>query len=170
MPYVCYCSIFKYLCLHFQFSPGYYTGVGLALACAVCGSLCNILINKSEGIRSSSLVFFAGFFGILVSLVSCLFDEDASRIFLSFETIRGLDWTLLVGISCVGISAYFTMTAALQIVSPTSVSVLRALEIILAYICQILILGQYPNATCIGGAVLVIASVLGIAVDEQMNR
>ena len=80
-----------------------------------------------------------------------------------------VDWTLLVCISLVGISGYFTMTAALQIVTPTSVSVLRAMEIILAYICQILIMGQYPNAISIGGAFLVMASVVGIAIDEKYN-
>jgi hypothetical protein len=43
------------------------------------------------------------------------------------------------------------------------------MEIILAYICQILIMGQYPNAICIGGAVLVMGSVVGIAIDEKVN-
>ena len=60
--------------------------------------------------------------------------------------------------------------SGLQIVSPTSVSVLRAMEIILAYLCQILVMGQYPNAICIGGAVLVMGSVLGIAIDEKLNN
>jgi hypothetical protein len=43
------------------------------------------------------------------------------------------------------------------------------MEIIIAYICQILVMGQYPNAACIGGAVLVLASVVGIAVDEKLE-
>ena len=60
--------------------------------------------------------------------------------------------------------------SGLQIVSPTSVSVLRAMEIILAYLCQILVMGQYPNAICIGGAFLVMGSVLGIAIDEKLNN
>ena len=153
----------------FQFTPNYYTGVLLALGCAVCGSLCNILIKKSVGIRSSSLVFFAGIFGIGISIIGFFFDEDGNRIISNFESMAPVDWTLLVGISLVGISAYFSMTAALQIVSPTSVSVLRALEIIVAYICQILVMGQYPNSTCIGGAALVMASVIGIAIDEKFH-
>jgi hypothetical protein len=61
----------------FQFTPGYYTGAAMAVGCAVCGSLCNIFIRKSAGIWSSSLVFFAGLFGIVVSVVGCLFDEVA---------------------------------------------------------------------------------------------
>ena len=153
----------------FQFTPNYYTGAALAIGCAICGSLCNILIRKSVGVRSSTLVFFAGIFGIVVSVVGCFFDEDGNRILTNFESLSPADWTMLVGISLVGISAYFTMTAALQIVSPTSVSVLRAMEIVLAYLCQILVMGQYPNAICIGGAVLVMGSVVGIAIDEKLN-
>ena len=97
-----------------QFTPNYYYGAALAVGCAICGSLCNILIKKSAGIRSSSLVFFAGMFGIGVSGIGCVFDSDGNRILTDFEAMRLVDWLLLIGISLVGISAYFTMTAALQ--------------------------------------------------------
>ena len=98
-----------------KFTSGYYTGVTLAVGCAICGSLCNILIKKAVGVGSSSLVFFAGIFGIFVSAVGCFFDEDGSRIISNFESMVTLDWILLVGISLVGISGYFTMTYALQV-------------------------------------------------------
>ncbi len=39
--------------------------------------------------------------------------------------------------SALGVTAYFSMTEALRVVPPTTVSVVRALEIIMAYGCQV---------------------------------
>ena len=62
------------------------------------------------------------------------------------------------------------MTVSLKMVSPTSVSVLRALEIILAYIFQVIFMHEIPNALCITGSLLVIACVAGIAMEEKTRR
>ena len=62
------------------------------------------------------------------------------------------------------------MTVSLKMVSPTSVSVLRALEIILAYICQVIILRIMPNTLCIIGSILVIVCVAGIAIVEKSRK
>ena len=62
------------------------------------------------------------------------------------------------------------MTVSLKMVSPTSVSVLRALEIILAYICQVIILHIMPNTLCIIGSILVIVCVTGIAIVEKSRK
>ena len=47
----------------------YYTGVMMAITCAIFGSLCNILINKCDQTRSTVLVFYAGISGIMVSIL-----------------------------------------------------------------------------------------------------
>ena len=62
------------------------------------------------------------------------------------------------------------MTVSLKMVSPTSVSVLRALEIILAYIFQVIFMQEIPNTLCIIGSLLVIACVTGIAMEEKSRR
>ena len=53
--------------------------------------------------------------------------------------------------------------------TPTSVSVLRAFEIILAYLAQVIVLGLMPNGLGICGALIVMASVIGIAVEEKVS-
>ena len=62
------------------------------------------------------------------------------------------------------------MTVSLKMVSPTSGSVLRALEIILAYIFQVIFMQEIPNTLCIIGSLLVIACVTGIAMEEKTRR
>ena len=51
----------------------------------------------------------------------------------------------------------------------TSVSVLRALEIILAFLFQIIVMHQIPNLICMIGSALVTMCILGIALQEREN-
>ena len=145
----------------------YYNGVLMAMGCAVCGSLCNILINKCDQVRSTMLVFQAGLAGIVTSVLGCWLEANTNRIVTNMEALTAVEWVVLSMISMLGILAYFSMTASLKMITPTSVSVLRALEIVLAYLCQILILAQMPNLLCVIGASLVIISVVGIAIEER---
>ncbi len=138
----------------------------MALSCAVMGALCNILINKCEKIRSTVLVFYGGVCGIFVALIGWLMDPNSNMILTNFEALKAFDWVLLISISLIGICAIFTMTAALKMVSPTSVSVLKALEIIFAFLFQIIVMHQIPNAVCLIGAALVTGSILGISFAE----
>ena len=153
-------------------SFSYYFGAALAVACAICGSLCNVCIFLcGDEVSSAGLVFYTGIGGIVIAIIGCYADDGdsgASRMLFSLESLSPTDWGVLLMISALGVLAYLAMTQALKLTSPTSVSVLRALEIILAYVCQIAVMGQYPNLISIGGAVLVIASVVGIAVEEKL--
>lgn len=151
-----------------QRSEQYFYGACLAISCALCGAMCNILIKKCDGISSTSLVFVAGIAGILISVVGCFLDET-DHIIPSMEELTPMTWFILLVLSFIGVLAYLSMTEALKAISPTSVSVLRALEIILAYFCQIMFLGQYPNLTCVAGALLVMLSVVGIAIEEKLQ-
>ena len=149
----------------------YYTGVALAAGCAFSGAVCNILIRECHGrVRTLSLVLHAGLAGIVVGLMGCAWDPDNSRLLLNIRTLSALDWLILIGISAVGMLAYVTMTAALKSITATTVSVLRALEIVLAYGCQIAFMGVVPNVMCIGGAALVMFCVIGIAVEESIKQ
>jgi drug/metabolite transporter (DMT)-like permease len=141
----------------------------MAMGCAICGSLCNILINKCDQIRSTILVFYAGLCGVFASIIGCLLQADTNRIVTDLESLLPMDWVILIMTSLVGIMAYFAMTAALKMITPTSVSVLRALEIVLAYLCQIVVMHQIPNKLCMIGATLVIVSVVGIAIEERYS-
>ena len=147
----------------------YYFGVAMALSCAICGALCNILINKCEGISSTALVFYTGVAGILISVVGCSTDNDEDHLVERMSALTPASWSVLVLISFLGVLAYLCMTQALKTVSPTSVSVMRGLEIILAYVVQVVVMGQVPNLMGIFGALIVMGSVMGIAVEEKLN-
>ena len=150
-------------------NENYFFGATMALACALCGSLSNVLISKCQNVASTTLVLVCGLFGVLIGVVGCYMEED-SRILFDMEAMDSEDWLELLVISAIGILAYFAMTLALKSVSPTSVSVLRALEIVMAYACQIIMMGEFPNWICLVGAGLVMFSVVGLALDEKFSN
>ena len=144
----------------------YLYGSALAVACAVCGALANIVIKKCEGVNVTSLVFFAGVAGVAISAVGIYLD-DVDHLIFNLESLTPISWGVLLMISTVGVLGYLSMTEALKTVTATSVSVLRALEIVLAYMCQILFMDEVPNLICAAGSMLVMLSVVGIAVEEK---
>ncbi len=108
------------------------------------------------------MVFYTGLAGVAISVAGCLVanygglgvaidqtavateaDGEVELILENMESLNWPGWASLLALSALGVTAYFSMTEALRCVSPTSVSVVRALEIIMAYGCQVHFLG-YP--------------------------
>ena len=120
------------------FGANYYFGVVLAVGCAVCGSLCNIAISRVGGdVSSTGLVFYSGLGGVAVAITGSLADRQVDRVVGAIGSFSVDSWIILVTVSAVGIVGYLCYTASLKSVSPTSVSVLRSQEIVLAYFCQV---------------------------------
>ena len=120
------------------FGANYYFGVILAMGCAVCGSLCNIAISRVGGdVSSTGLVFYSGLGGVAVAILGSLADRQVDRVVGAIGSFSVDSWIILVTVSAVGIVGYLCYTASLKSVSPTSVSVLRSQEIVLAYFCQV---------------------------------
>ena len=114
----------------------YYFGVGLAISTAVAGSMANVAIAKCEKVSSKVMVFYNGLGGVLLALMCSYYDSENSIVF-SISSISLNSWLLLVLLGLSGIMGYFSMTRSLRLIPPTTVAVLRALEIILAYIAQV---------------------------------
>ena len=59
------------------------------------------------------------------------------RFVFSISQVPLRDWLELLGLGASGMIGYFCMTRALQLIPPTTVAVLRALEIVLAYLVEV---------------------------------
>lgn len=146
----------------------YYIGVAIALASAVVDGFLNVAINMCQEVPSIVLLWWTGFGGLFVSFVSFTFDENA-RIFTSHVVdIPYTDWLIYIFIGVGGIAAYFCMTKSLQMIDPTVVAFIRALEIVFAYIIQVAIIQQIPAVMSIIGASLVLLSVFAMALHDKI--
>lgn len=145
----------------------YYIGVAIALASTLVDGLLNVTINVLSEIPSLILLWWAGVSSIVISAVAYSFDEDARIFTLRVIEIAYFEWLAYLGVAFAGILAYFCMTKALQMIDPTVVAYVRALEIVFAYVVQVVFMHQMPAILSIVGATLVLFSVIAIAAQEK---
>jgi len=145
----------------------YYTGVALALLGATTGASSNILIAKCTSIHSMVLVFYSGLGGCLLALLYSLVDPT-DRINSRLTSILPTEWLYLGVLAGMGLVGYYSLTRSLQLLPPTTVAVLRAKEIVFAYILEACVTGHIPNGLAITGSSLVVFSVVATAVEESL--
>jgi len=145
----------------------YYIGVVLALGTAVIGSTANVFIAKCEDVSSSVMVFYSGLGGVVAALACGFMDKD-NRIIFDIGSIPYDEWLILLMLGGSGLLGYYSMTRSLQLIPPTTVAVLRALEIILAYVAQAAVMGEIPNVLAISGSSMVMLCVIGFAMEETV--
>jgi len=120
---------------HTQFENLYFVGAGLALGSAVTGAASNVLIAKCHQVSSSVMVFYSGVGGVFLSILSG-FSDPSNRILFHITTITTSQWVVLGVLGVAGVLGYFCLTRSLQLIPPTTVAVLRAMEIIISYLIQ----------------------------------
>jgi len=140
-----------------QYGTGtYYIGALLALGTAKCDS-----------VSSSVMVFYSGIGGVILAVV-CSVIDPSNRIVFNITSVPYDEWLILLMLGGSGLLGYYSMTRSLQLIPPTTVAVLRALEIILAYVAQACVMGEIPNILAISGSSMVMLSVIGFAMEETV--
>ena len=79
------------------------------------------------------------------------------------------DWLLLSMIGMLGLSGFGCLAKALQLVPPTTVAVLRALEIVVAFGLQAVVTSVLPDHLDMVGVGLVILGVTATALEENLS-
>ena len=146
----------------------YYIGVIIALSAALAKGVLNICVNKCSKIKSTVLMWWTGFGGIIVSLIAFTFDKDARMLSTEIFQVTYTEWLLLFGLAISGLIGYFCMTKSLQMIDPTCVAFVRSLEIIFGYIVQITILGQIPSILSLSGAIIVFIAVAAYSLQYRI--
>ncbi|XP_023342119.1 solute carrier family 35 member G1 isoform X2 [Eurytemora carolleeae] len=146
----------------------YWTGAGFAMAAVLTGTFHNITVPACKNVASTVLVLYVGVLAILISAISAQFNSQCMIATGFIAEVQLEMWGVLFGLAISGMIAYLSLTRALQLVSPTIVSSLRALEIVFAYVAESLILFVLPSLLSALGASLVVLGVVGIALEGQI--
>ena len=144
----------------------YYIGVALAFGCALADGFLNISIHFCAEINSNVLMWWSGVGGFVLSLLAFTFDTNARMLGPDIVEIPLANWLAYTSMSISGIIAYFCMTKSLQMIDPTVVSFVRALEIIVAYVAQYVVMEEVPEMLSIVGAALVLVSVSSMTLQN----
>ena len=166
----------------------YYLGVLLALGTAIMGAMANVCIARCERVSSNVLVFYSGLGGLLIAFICTGFDEK-NKIIFDISAVDVTTWLLLCLVGLTGMVGHFSLTRSLRLIPPTTVAVLRSLEIVLAYIVQVirhirhtiiksscdccdhqaLVMREIPDSLSITGSGLVMVSVVAFAVEQLVG-
>jgi len=144
----------------------YYMGVVLAVGAAVTGAASNVIVAKIEQVSSTAIVTYSGVGGVVLALAYGVIVDTEDMIVPSFTEVTAEEWLSLLMLGGMGLVGFFALTRSLQLIPPTTVAVLRAMEIVLAYGVQAVVLGEVPNSLAIAGSSLVITSVVAFAAEN----
>jgi len=143
-------------------------GTGLALGAAISGAMQNVLIAKLSLVPTAVHLVHSGIGGLGLSLAYSLFDSTARVTPNLIITIPINDWLLLSLTGMLGLLGFGCLVTALQLVPPTTVAVLRAMELVVAFGLQAVVTSVLPDQLDMVGAGLVILGVTATALEENL--
>ena len=110
----------------------------------------------------------SGIGGLVLSLAYSLMDTTDRLTPDLITTIPTNDWLLLSMLGMLGLLGFGCLAKALQLVPPTTVAVLRAMELVVAFGLQAVITSVLPDHLDMVGAGLVILGVTATALEENL--
>ena len=91
---------------------------------------------------NSKFFYFSGLGGILLALAYGTMVDTEDVILTNITMVTAEEWLTLLLLGGMGLVGFFALTRSLQLIPPTTVAVVRAMEIVLAYGVQAAVLGE----------------------------
>ena len=110
----------------------------------------------------------SGIGGLALSLSYSLIDSTDRLTPDLITSIPINDWLLLSMLGMLGLLGFGCLAKALQLVPPTTVAVLRAMELVVAFGLQAVVTSVLPDHLDMVGAGLVILGVTATALEENL--
>ena len=85
---------------------------------------------------------FSGLGGIILALIYGTMLDTEDVILTNITMVSVDEWLILLMLGGMGLVGFFALTRSLQLIPPTTVAVVRAMEIVLAYGVQAAVLGE----------------------------
>lgn len=171
LPVICLQTVVsEYLCSKgSQSVPGDYDVIGYtcAIFATIFTALNIVVMRKCREVHFSVVV-------LQLSLWTLMLSGAALMLFGHRHSLGALvhrtwwEWGLAVAVSLLGLTGQVLVAQALRLEGAGKVSVTRSLDIVLAFILQVFIFGEYPDWMSILGATLVLICVVGIGLEEQV--
>jgi len=119
---------------------------------------CKLIYDRKQN-STHWIILFAGCGGFLVSLLSSCLDTNHLVMSLNIGTITVRDWTGILTISLLGVSALVLLNKSISMSNPVIVSFIRVLDIVVSYLLQISVFHDTPSVLAVSGSSLVILAV-----------
>ena len=148
----------------------YLFGASMALIASLAGACHHVVVGrlfKNSTTSSAMLLAFHGGFGAMIVITPAAFlDENQSIFSKNILNLSGTIWMAILSVALLGLMAFVSINLSLKYISPVYVSFLGVLEIIMAYVSQVLIFNTIPNLFGIIGSIIVVATVLVLPLEK----
>ena len=128
-------------------------GAGAAVLVPLITSLTVILLRQTRQVPCSVLVFWLGLGGLALSLIGMFainFNINSNNDDLERDLFGGWgarEWVLALLVALLGVAGSVLMTQALHLVSPARLMVLKSLDVLAAYLLQVIFISTSSNLT-----------------------
>ena len=150
----------------------YYFGVAAALICMVDSAIFRILMKTLVSNKSTNSfglqLFCASLANLVFVLILPAFGGNQRILFPSVDVAKYeiWQWVGIFIVAIIGVNYCWMRFKAIRLISPTIVSFIRTLEIIIAYFIQVTILETKPYATSLIGSGLIVIACIGVILEE----
>ena len=153
-------------------SKYYYFGVAAALICMVDSAIFRILMKTLVSNKSTNSFGLQLFCTSLANLVFALILPAVGgnqRILFPSADVAKYEmwqWVGIFVVAIISVNYAWMRVKAIRLISPTLVSFIRTLEIIIAYVIQVTILQTKPYATSLIGSGLIVIACIAVILEE----
>ena len=125
------------------------------------------IYQEFTGCTAELLVCYGGFGMIAVSFITLGFDADRQILSTYIVNINYVTWLVMFGVGLLSTLAFLSLNQALKMIDSVVVSFVRASDIVLSYVIQVIVFHLIPNVTAILGSACVLASVIIIPLEDN---
>ncbi|KAM3835373.1 solute carrier family 35 member G1 [Vipera latastei] len=140
-------------------------GTIAAIASAVAAALTFVILRKvGKSVHYFLSIWYYAIIGLIVCIIA-LFVMDAWTL-----PNCGIDRFLLISIGLLGLGGQIFLTKALQIEKAGPVAIMKTMDVVFAFIFQVLFLNHIPRWWTVGGALCVVASSSGTVIRKWFQN
>nr|XP_060622813.1 solute carrier family 35 member G1 [Anolis sagrei ordinatus] len=140
-------------------------GTIAAITSAIAAALTFVILRKvGKSVHYFLSIWYYAVIGLIVCVIT-LFVMDAWTL-----PNCGIDRWLLILIGLLGLGGQIFLTKALQIENAGPVAIMKTMDVVFAFILQILFLDHLPTWWTVGGALCVVASSSGTVIRKWYQK
>ena len=152
----------------------YYFGATMAFSSSIAGAFHIVIVGrlfKNSTTHSAFLLAFYGGLGALLSALPAAFLNHGQHLFsASIASIPKTTWAALFAVASLGIIGFVAVNLAIKKTNPVFSSFVASIEIVFAYVAQIVVFGMMPDALGIVGSIIVVVVVCSLPFMERLSE
>lgn len=144
----------------------------IGYCCALFGTLFTamniVVMRKCKDVHFSVVVFQFSFWSLIISTIILMVNSRGGAPDVPDQS--RFEWLLVVLVAVFGLSGQILVAIALAHEGAGRVAVTRSMDIVLAYVLQVVIFNEVPDWTSVMGAGMVMVCVVGMGVEDVVHK